>query len=276
MRTITYGISGIVLLLLLATSCLFAQKDIPDFLPPKPDSLHFPVWPGCYDPKMSVEELFRCTRECMATQVYSNIHWPDEKLPHRGFVKVKIQVNNYGSLANLSIKEGLHPKVDTTVLKSLESLPKSNWKAGYFSEDSVSTDFEAWIRYNPDVRQDNLLLLKNLTETESEPVLFGSIRVVEHMPSYPGGQSALFRFLAENLTWPESLKESSVEGMMVVQFVVEADGSITEPKIVRSIHPGFDPVCLELVNKMPKWIPGSLRGVPTRVQMNLPIRIRLE
>lgn len=276
MRTITYGVSGIVLLLLLATSCLFAQKDVPDILPPKPDSLHFPVWPGCYDPKMSAEELFRCTRECMATQVYSNIRWPEEELPQRGFVKVKIQVNDDGGLANSSIKEGLHPKIDTAVLKSLRSLPKVNWRAGYFSEDSICTDFEAWIKYNPDARQDNLLLLKNLTKTEPEPVLFGCIRVVERMPAFPGGQSALLRFLAENLTWPESLKESSVEGMMVVQFVVEADGSITEPKIVRSIHPGFDPVCLELVNKMPKWIPGSLRGVPTRVQMNLPIRIRLE
>lgn len=98
----------------------------------------------------------------------------------------------------------------------------------------------------------------------------------ELMPSFPGGQSALFKFMAENLTWPESCKESTVGGMMVVQFTVEQDGSITEPKIVRSIHPDFDPICVELVKKMPKWIPGSLRGVPTRTQMNLPIRIKLE
>ena len=115
---------------------------------------------------------------------------------------------------------------------------------------------------------------QKLEEVESAPII-----CCFHpwtMPSYPGGQSALLRFLAENLTWPESLKESTVEGMMVVQFAVECDGSITEPKIVRSIHPDFDPVCLELVNKMPKWIPGSWRGQPTRVQMNLPIRIKLE
>ena len=96
------------------------------------------------------------------------------------------------------------------------------------------------------------------------------------MPSYPGGQSAMLQFIAENLTWPESLKESSVEGMMVVQFVVERDGSVTNPKVIKSVHPDFDQVGLNIVNKMPKWINGRARGQPTRVQMNLPIRIHLE
>jgi len=98
----------------------------------------------------------------------------------------------------------------------------------------------------------------------------------ELMPSFPGGQSALFKFMAENLTWPESCKESTVGGMMVVQFTVEPDGSITNSKVVKSLHPDFDQVGLNLINRMPNWIPGRRRGMPTRTQMNLPIRIHLE
>ncbi|WP_169315671.1 TonB family protein [Haliscomenobacter hydrossis] len=264
------------MLLLLAASCLFAQKDIPDILPPKPDSLHFPVWPGCYDPKMSVEELFRCTRECMATQVYSNIHWPEEKLSNSGFIKVKVQLNDDGSLPNFTIVESLHPLLDQAVMQSMATWPKSSWHAGYINGYRMNTSFEVWIKYNPDVAEDNLVLLKNVKESTYHNFTPTCILVVEHMPYFPGGQSALLRFIAENMTWPESLKESSVEGMMVVQFVVERDGSVTNSKVIKSVHPDFDQVGLNIVNKMPKWINGRARGQPTRVQMNLPIRIKLE
>jgi protein TonB len=98
----------------------------------------------------------------------------------------------------------------------------------------------------------------------------------ELMPSFPGGQIEMLRFIAGNFEWPQSLQNDCVEGTMVVQFTVELDGSLSDLKIVKSIHHGLDPVCLDIVKKMPKWIPGSLRGVPTRTQMNLPIRIHLE
>ena len=98
----------------------------------------------------------------------------------------------------------------------------------------------------------------------------------ESMPSFPGGQIEMLRFIAGNFEWPQSLQNDCVEGTMVVQFTVELDGSISEPKIVKSIHTGLDPVCIGIVKKMPRWIPGTKRDVPTRTQMNLPIRIKLE
>jgi hypothetical protein len=96
------------------------------------------------------------------------------------------------------------------------------------------------------------------------------------MPAFPGGQTKMLQFIAENFEWPKSLNEDCFEGTMVVQFTVELDGSISEPKIVKSIHTGLDPVCIGIVKKMPRWIPGTKRDIPTRTQMNLPIRIKLE
>jgi len=71
----------------------------------------------------------------------------------------------------------------------------------------MATEFEAWVKYNPDVPEDNLLLLKNVKESTYQQPEFVCILVSEPFPSFPGGQSALLRFMAENLTWPESCKE---------------------------------------------------------------------
>jgi TonB family protein len=212
----------------------------------------------------------------MAIQIYANIQWPVEKLANSGFVKINLHVNEQGSLIKFAVSSGLDPLIDSTVLQAFSLFPKSDWKAGYINNQSIATEFEAWVKYNPDAPEDNLLLLKNVKESKYQQPDFICILVVEHMPSFPGGQSALLRFMAENLTWPESCKESTVGGMMVVQFTVEPDGSITNSKVVKSLHPDFDQVGLNLVNRMPTWIPGRRRGMPTRTQMNLPIRIKLE
>lgn len=276
MKRTIHGLSSIVLMLLLATSCLFAQEEVINELPPNPDSLHLPVWPGCYDPKMSANEIFRCTRECMAIQIYANIQWPVEKLANPGFVKINLHVNEHGNFIKHEVSSGLDSLIDRAVLQAFSLLPKSNWKAGYINNQSMATEFEAWIKYNPDAPEDNLLLLKNVKESKYQQSAVDCIYVIEYMPSFPGGQSALLRFMAENLIWPESCKESTVGGMMVVQFTVEPDGSISNSKVVKSLHPDFDQVGLNLVNRMPNWIPGRRRGMPTRTQMNLPIRIKLE
>lgn len=102
------------------------------------------------------------------------------------------------------------------------------------------------------------------------------ILVTEHMPSFPGGSTALMKFIAENLELAPKSDECYFGTITVVQFIIDENGKITSPKIVRSVHPDFDDACLKLIAKMPNWLPALQRGRPVRTQMNLPIRIHIE
>ena len=99
--------------------------------------------------------------------------------------------------------------------------------------------------------------------------------VVEQQPSYPGGFQALLDFLRENTKYPEQAQKDSIEGRVVLSFVVETDGSITEPKVVRSVHPLLDEEALRVAKLMPKWEPGYQNGTPVRVKYNIPVTFKL-
>jgi protein TonB len=101
-------------------------------------------------------------------------------------------------------------------------------------------------------------------------------KVVEQMPAFEGGNAALFKYLGENLKYPVMARENGVEGTVVVQFVVNEDGSIVTPAVVRDIGAGCGEEALRVVKGMPKWQPGKQRGKAVRVQFNLPIRFKLE
>ncbi|MBR5652638.1 MAG: energy transducer TonB [Prevotella sp.] len=93
-------------------------------------------------------------------------------------------------------------------------------------------------------------------------------------PSFPGGQEAMLQFLKENLLWPDV--EADVQGRVIVTFVVETDGSLTDLKVVRGLDPAFDKEALRIVKSMPKWIPGTQNGQPIRVRYSVPVTFKLE
>lgn len=100
--------------------------------------------------------------------------------------------------------------------------------------------------------------------------------VVEEQPAFPGGDEARIKFLQDNIKYPEEAKELGVQGKVFVTFVVEVDGSITDVKVLRGIGAGCDEEAIRVVKSMPKWVPGKQRGVPVRVQFNLPIKFTLQ
>lgn len=100
--------------------------------------------------------------------------------------------------------------------------------------------------------------------------------VVEQMPSFPGGPSALMRYLSENIKYPVVAQENGVQGRVVVSFVVERDGSITDVKVARSVDPSLDREAMRVVRSMPHWIPGKQNGSAVRVKYNVPVSFRLE
>jgi len=100
--------------------------------------------------------------------------------------------------------------------------------------------------------------------------------IVENMPSFPGGDEARSRFLAENIFYPKLAAQNGIEGTVVVQFVIEKDGSVTNVQIMRGIGGGCDMESERVVKLMPKWIPGTQAGKAVRVKFNMPMEYKLQ
>lgn len=100
--------------------------------------------------------------------------------------------------------------------------------------------------------------------------------VVEQQPAFPGGMEKLMQWLSKNLKYPASAQENGTQGRVVVQFVVNKDGSIVEPKVIKSVDPALDKEAIRVVSSMPKWEPGKQRGKSVRVRFTLPVTFRLQ
>ncbi len=97
----------------------------------------------------------------------------------------------------------------------------------------------------------------------------------EQMPSFPGGQQELMAYLGKNIKYPTIAQEQGVQGRVIIQFVVETDGSITDVTVARGVDPYLDKEAVRVVKTMPKWIPGRQNGKPVRVKFTVPVLFRL-
>ena len=100
--------------------------------------------------------------------------------------------------------------------------------------------------------------------------------VVEQMPMFPGGDGALMGYLRDNIHYPTVAAENGVQGRVVVGFVVERDGSITDVKILRGVDPSLDREAMRVVKSMPRWNPGKQNGSAVRVKYQVPVSFRLQ
>jgi len=111
------------------------------------------------------------------------------------------------------------------------------------------------------------------TSQESQEKVYD---VVEEMPSFPGGQSALMQYLGNNIQYPIEAQENGVQGRVIISFVVENDGGISHVKVAKSADPALDREAMRVVESMPKWIPGKQNGECVRVRYSVPVVFRLE
>ena len=100
--------------------------------------------------------------------------------------------------------------------------------------------------------------------------------MVEKMPQFPGGTGKLFEFLSKNVKYPAEAENNDVQGRVIVTFVVERDGEISNAKVVKSIHPALDAEALRVINSMPNWTPGMQNGEAVRVKYTVPVTFRLQ
>ena len=151
-------------------------------------------------------------------------------------------------------------------LKSQEELNKTNTAIGAFD-----------VKGNDEAAGEVLMAKEVIAQPEppkeEETKVFD---VVEQMPSFPGGPSALMQYLSSNIKYPVVAEENGVQGRVVCTFVVERDGSITDVRVIRSVDPSLDKEAVRVVKSMPKWIPGKQNGSAVRVKYTVPVTFRLQ
>lgn len=151
------------------------------------------------------------------------------------------------------VEEDLAPTVDE--LK--EAAPS------VITQEGVSDIYEDYVIPEPEP----------VPEPEDEPEKV--FTYVEVWPEFPGGEKAMYDFLATNIKYPAVARDNGIEGTVIVQFIVREDGNIDDPQIVRGIGGGCDEEALRVVKEMPNWIPGEQNNIAVAVKYHLPIRFTI-
>ena len=149
----------------------------------------------------------------------------------------------------------------------LEEVEKSNKAVGAFTVEGNDEVGGEVLKAKEDIKA------PEPPKHEEETKIF---TVVEQMPLFPGGDAALMGYLRDNIHYPTVAAENGVQGRVVVGFVVERDGSITDVNVLRSVDPSLDREAVRVVKSMPRWTPGKQNGSAVRVKYQVPVTFRLQ
>ena len=138
----------------------------------------------------------------------------------------------------------------------------------------IKTELVVNAEVTDDTKNIEITPVKIEEEEEEEDVQI--FTVVENDPEFPGGMEALYKYLRENIKYPQLARDNNITGKVYVTFVVERDGSIANPRVLKDIGGGCGAEAIRVVKAMPKWAPGKQRGKAVRVQFNLPVSFNLQ
>ena len=150
-------------------------------------------------------------------------------------------------------------------LKSQDDLSKTNTAIGVYNVEG-NDEAEGEVLKAKEVVVDE-------KPKEEETKVFD---VVEQMPSFPGGDAELMKFLSSHIKYPVVAEENGIQGRVIATFVVERDGSISDVKVIKSVDPSLDKEAIRVLKSMPKWIPGKQNGSAVRVKYTVPVTFRLQ
>ncbi|NDW13176.1 M56 family peptidase [Bacteroides sp. 214] len=206
-----------------------------------------------------------------------NVQYPAKAAEKKieGTVTVKFIVNKDGSISDAIILRGVEPSLDAEALRVINSMPK--WKPGKQRGKEVRVKYTIPIRFRitQPVSQEKKVEVVAASIDKSPADNDAVFEVVENSPQYPGGISALMEFLNQNIKYPQKAAAEKIEGIVTVQFVVTKEGNIKDPIVLRGENADLAEEAIRVVKLMPKWQPGTQRGVAVNVKYTVPVRFRL-
>jgi len=203
-----------------------------------------------------------------------NITYPEQakKEKIQGVVILRFVVTSDGSVEDVKVTKSLEPNCDREAIRVVKKMPK--WIPGKQNGNPVYVYFNLPVRFRlADVSSAKTSTVQERLATNAPKLVYTE---VDAPPTFPGGESALFLYLKNNVIYPTRAAEKGIQGVVNVRFVIDPDGSIEYVEIEKSVDPILDKEALLAVSKMPKWNPGKMNGKPAYVSYNLPVRFRLE
>ena len=183
---------------------------------------------------------------------------------------------------NDSIAEIQEPEIDEAVEEIADEMVSDSAAVDLveFVDDDFVDAESPTTRY--DKSEDNTAIVREETREHEEVQAHQSevsnkvYDVAEQMPQFPGGPQALFEYISRNIKYPVVAEENCIQGRVIVTFVVERDGSITDVKVAKSVDPSLDKEAQRVVRSMPNWIPGKQNGSAVRVKYTVPVTFSLQ
>ena len=200
-----------------------------------------------------------------------NVKYPKEAQEQgkQGRVIVQFVVNTDGSISNDTIVRSVDPSLDAEAVRIVRNMP--NWTPGKQKGEPVRVRFTLPVTFRLSGDAPKQAAEAKQPEATGDEIF----KVVEDRPQFPGGDAELMKFLQQNVKYPKEAQAQGKQGRVIVQFVVEKDGSITDAKVLKPVDPLLDAEALRIVNMMPKWTPGKQRGKAVRVYFTIPVTFRL-
>lgn len=192
----------------------------------------------------------------------------------------KVETNKPAQLDGELVAQEEAPKTDSMVVGKVAT-PECEDTASFVNEQqsskAASTPKASFVAEEED--KDDVVLggvdmyeVQNMQPDTTK--VFGDI--AEQMPMFPGGDRKLMEYLKSHVQYPKECAEKNIQGRVIVNFVVERDGSITQAKVIKGIDPLLDAEALRVVNGMPKWLPGRQAGMVVAVKYTIPVTFRLQ
>ena len=211
--------------------------------------------------------------ECMKW-LGQNIKYPAEAKEKgvQGRVIVQFVVEKDGTIVNAKVARGVDPDLDAEALRVVNQSPK--WKPGKQKGEAVRVKYTLPIMFR--LGNDSSDSKAAEAPREAKVDENGVHQVCEEMPEFPGGMAECMKYLSKNINYPEDCKKEGIQGRVIVQFVVDKDGSIKDPTIARGVHPSLDKEALRVLSSMPNWKPGKQKGEAVKVRYTIPVMFRLQ
>lgn len=215
-----------------------------------------------------------------------NIQYPinAQKNHTQGRVTVQFVVNKDGSISEPKIIRGVDPDLDGEAIRVISLMPK--WKPGMQKGQPVRVKYTVPVmfrlsdngqkeEYKPVPKIDETVVVGYVPKqvpAEEDPVF----EVVENMPEFPGGMGGLMQYLSKNIKYPVEAQKAGIQGRVTMQVIIDKNGNVINPKVTQPVDPLLDTEAIRVTASMPKWKPGTQRGMPVNVKYTFPIVFRLQ
>ena len=201
----------------------------------------------------------------------ANMKYPAEakEKKQEGRVIVQFIVEKDGSITNAKVVRGVSPLLDQEALRVVGIMPK--WNPATQRGQAVRVQYTLPVMFSLNGKIDEM----QQHQVNMKPNEKGIYNIVEEPASFPGGMANCLKFLSENVKYPEDCKKEGIQGRVIAQFIIDKDGSIKDVKIVRGAHPSLDKESIRVIESMPKWTPGKVKGEPVKCQYTLPIAFKI-